>query len=210
MNEHALLSSRRRLLLGVVGAGVAALSAGGSRANPLTASSGLALPERYADRSSSEQFWAQPRVVNLLRQGTGEHVRVCYWRDGRLDPDGYRRACHLLRDVRAGKATAMDLGLLNMHFAAASWLRAAYGFDEPFLVTSGYRTEVTNANTEGAVKNSQHTLGKAIDGRYVHLPAEYVGRFFASFRAGGVGFYLNTKRNFIHIDTGRVRFWTGK
>ncbi|OWQ61290.1 YcbK family protein [Stenotrophomonas maltophilia] len=205
-NSYELLNARRRRFLAGVAAGVAALAAGGTRANPLVAGSGLALPTHYADSASAEAFWAQPRVVHLLRAQTGEHCRVCYWKDGRLVPDGYRQICNVLRDVRGGVSTQMDLTLLNMMFGMQSWLYASQGFEEPYLVTSGYRTAHTNSNTEGAAKNSYHTQGKAIDGRYQKLPSEFVGRFMSIYRAGGVGFYLD-RRNFIHIDTGRVRFW---
>ncbi|MBB3923736.1 YcbK family protein [Xanthomonas arboricola] len=209
MNDHALLQKRRRFLMAGIGAGMSALAIGGTRANPLTSSSGLALPTHYADKASADAFWQQPRVVHLRRQGTGDQVRACYWRDGQLVPSGYREICHLLRDVRANQAIGMDLTLLNMMFAGQSWLYAQ-GFDDPFLVTSGYRTVTTNSNTEGAAKNSQHTLGRAIDGRFERLDAAYTGTLLAGFRAGGVGFYLNSKRNFIHVDTGRIRFWTQK
>lgn len=209
MNDHALLQQRRRFLMAGIGAGIGALASGGTRANPLTLSSGMALPTRYANKADADAFWLQPRVVHLKRQGTGDQVRACYWRDGQLVPGGYQEICYLLRDVRAGRSTRMDLTLLNMMFAGQSWLYTQ-GFDDPFLVTSGYRTETTNANTEGSAKNSQHTLGRAIDGRFERLDAAYTGTLLAGFRAGGIGFYLNTKRNFIHVDTGRVRFWTQK
>jgi len=202
-----LLNARRRRLLLGIGAGMVALASGGTQANPLSRRTGMALPTHYADAASANAFWAQPRVVNLVRQGTGEERRVCYWRDGAVVPSGYQQVCHVLRDVRAGQSTQMDLTLLNMIFGMQSWLYATHGFDEPYLVTSGYRTQHTNATTEGAAKNSLHTQGRAMDGRFVSLPAELVGKFLASYRAGGVGFYLD-RRNFIHTDTGKVRFWS--
>ncbi|KAF1702927.1 YcbK family protein [Pseudoxanthomonas kaohsiungensis] len=206
---HALLLKRRQFLVAGIGAGLTALAAGGTQANPLSKRTGLALPTHYADAAQAEAFWAQPRVVNLTRAATGEHRRVCFWRDGAVVPGGYREVCHVLRDVRGQQATAMDLRLLNMLFGMQSWLYAVHGFDEPYLVTSGYRSEHTNANTEGAAKNSLHVKGMAVDGRYANLPAEFVGKFLASYRAGGVGFYLD-RRNFIHTDVGKVRFWSTK
>ena len=202
-----LLQRRRRLLLGAIGAALGGLAVGGTAAQPLTRRSGLALPAHFADAGDAAQFWAQPRVVNLVRTSTGEHRRVCYWRDGHLDRAGYREVCHVLRDVRAGQTVAMDLQLLNTLCGMQGWLYSAYGYQEPYNITSGYRSAHTNATTEGAAKNSLHTQGKACDGRFPQLPGQYVGQLAAMFQSGGVGFYLD-KRNFIHTDVGRVRSWT--
>lgn len=195
---------RRRLLLGGICAGISAF-AGGVTGAPRS----LSLPSRYASASEAEAFWSQPRVVNLLREKTGEHSRVCFWRDGALDANGYRDVCTILRDVRAGKIFAMDLRLLNLICGMQAWLYSAYGITDPYVVTSGYRTLQTNATTEGAAKNSLHMRGMAFDGRIPGLPVEYLGKLFTAFQSGGVGFYLD-QRNFIHADVGRVRTWRKK
>lgn len=195
---------RRQLLLGGISAGLG-LFAGGLAAR----TGNLSLPQRYADPQAAAAFWAQPRVVNIVRQTTGDHRRVCFWRDGALVESGYKEVCHVLRDVRGGSAFRMDINLLNLLCGMQGWLYSAYGITEPYLITSGYRSVHTNANTEGAAKNSTHTLGKAFDGRQPGLPVEYLGKLFAAFQGGGVGFYMD-KRNFIHADVGRVRVWSTK
>jgi uncharacterized protein YcbK (DUF882 family) len=73
------------------------------------------------------------------------------------------------------------------------------------IIHSGYRTEQTNRNLEGAARRSQHLLGRAADITLPGLPATYVGRLAAHYAAGGVGFYPS--RDFIHVDTGQRRFW---
>ncbi len=173
---------------------------------PLLASTGLLLPANYANQADAAAFWAKPRVLNLYRPATGEHKQVCYWRDGHLDLAGYREACHMLRDVRAGKATEIDLRLLNLLRGQQGWLELAYGFKEPYQVNSGYRTRETNEATEGAARDSYHTKGQACDGKFPSLPIEYQGRLMSAFRTGGVGFYIN-RQKFIHSDVGRVRYW---
>ena len=50
-------------------------------------------------------------------------------------------------------------------------------------------------------------LGKAIDVRIPGVSAEYLGKLMRWLSRGGVGVYDN--RNFVHIDTGRVRTWRG-
>lgn len=200
-----LSMARRQFLVRSVVTGIAAMGAT-CASNPLRAATGLVLPEYYADGASAEAFWSRPRVLNLYRPATGEHRQLCFWRDGAVDRDGYAEACHMLRDVRAGVTGAMDLRLLNLLRGLQGWLEVAYGITDPYQVNSGLRTDETNALTEGAAKDSLHKRGMAVDGKIPGLPVEYVGRLFAAFQGGGVGFYVNRQR-FIHSDVGRVRYW---
>lgn len=202
---HLLLKRRREFLKRSILIGVAGMGAAGF-ANPLLAKTALLLPERYAGAKEAAAFWAQPRTLNLYRPATGEHSVVCYWRNGALDARGYREACHLLRDVQANATATIDLRLLNLLRGQQGWLEAAYGVRSPYQINSGYRTEHTNKNTEGAARNSLHTKGMAADGKYPDLPIEYQGHLLAAFRSGGVGFYIN-RYQFIHSDVGRVRTW---
>lgn len=190
----------KSIVAGVVGMGMASAS------NRLQAASGLLLPRYYAEEAVAAEFWARPRVLDLYRPATGEHRVVCYWRDGQVDPQGYREACHMLRDVRAGVTLAIDIRLLNVLRGTTGWLEAAYGIRQPYEIHSGARTRATNEATEGAARDSYHLKGMAVDGKIRGIPAEYLGRLIAAYQAGGVGFYIS--RDFIHQDVGRVRFWS--
>lgn len=170
-------------------------------------SMGLKLPTHYANEAQSNNFWDRDRTLRLYRPSTGERGNYCYWRNGKIDQDGYQKICHLMRDVQANKSKSMDINLLNMLRGLTGWLELSYGITTPFEVTSGYRSPETNEKLEGAAKNSMHLQGKAIDGRMKGIPPEYLGRLFASFQTGGVGFYINRERGFVHVDTGRVRYW---
>ncbi len=194
--RRALLKS---ILAGVAGMGMASMH------NPLLASTGLVLPKYYADTDTAAEFWAKPRVLNLYRPATGEHREICFWRDGVLDQKGYLEACHMLRDVRGGVTATIDVRLLNILRGLTGWLEAAYGIVDPYEVHSGYRSRKTNAATEGAVRDSFHTKGMAVDGKIKGIPVDYLGRLVAAYQAGGVGFYVAS--NFIHSDVGRVRYW---
>lgn len=175
---------------------------------PAFARSGFVIPESHADEYTSATFWAQPRVLRLYRPSSGESVQACYWRDGRLDTAGYLQICRLLRDVRAGKAATIDVRLLNLLRGMQGWVEMTYGIRDPYQVNSGYRTQQTNNDTEGAARQSLHMMGQAVDGLHPGLPLEYTGNLFRAFQGGGVGFYLNSKK-FIHADVGRVRQWRG-
>jgi uncharacterized protein YcbK (DUF882 family) len=54
-------------------------------------------------------------------------------------------------------------------------------------------------------KRSLHMQGKAIDIRVAGCGLKHLCETAVSLKAGGVGYY--PKSNFIHIDTGRIRYW---
>lgn len=158
----------------------------------------------YIAPNSNKNFWQQPRRLHLIRLSTGEEVNVVYWANGKVIPEGYQQLNWIMRDVQAKKVTNMDIGLYNLLFAIQSWV-SYYGYHSAFIINSGYRSPATNKKTEGAAKNSMHMQGKATDFSIPGLPWQYVGQLASRYQAGGVGFYPG--HNFIHIDTGRVRYW---
>jgi uncharacterized protein YcbK (DUF882 family) len=93
-----------------------------------------------------------------------------------------------------------------MLYAIQSWY-LANGVHQPLVVTSGYRNPARNREIEGAAKNSMHTWGKAVDIRVQGLSTSQLWQMSAALRAGGVGYYPG--KAFVHVDTGRVRYWQG-
>lgn len=154
----------------------------------------------------SPDFWNAPRSLWLFRQKTGENIREVYFQNGQVYMPGYLRICQLLRDVTKNKAAYIDLVLLDI-------LRGIQGYYElknytkPVVVLSGYRTKETNDSLENAAKNSMHLIGRAIDMYMPSIPLKDITWFGDYFKAGGVGVYPSN--NFLHLDTGRVRRWTG-
>jgi len=59
--------------------------------------------------------------------------------------------------------------------------------------------------SNGVAKRSLHTRGKAIDIRLVDVNCKTIRDSAMALKAGGVGYYGSS--NFVHLDTGRVRFW---
>lgn len=145
------------------------------------------------------------RCVNFVHTHTGERLRAAYFQDGCYQAESLAQVNELLRDFRTGEVHRIDPGLLDILFE----LQVRADRDEAFEVISGYRSPVTNAmlhsRSEGVAMHSMHLEGRAID---VRLPG-YVTRDLAdharSLRLGGVGFYARS--DFVHVDTGRVRFW---
>lgn len=145
------------------------------------------------------------RRLSFRHLHTGEFLSVPFWENGRYSPDALAQIDTLLRDFRTGEKTSMDVGLLEFLYR----LRTVLESDQPFEIISGYRSPKTNASlaakSRGVAKRSYHMQGMAID---VRLPGRFLGdlrRVALDLRLGGVGYYRRS--NFIHLDTGRVRFW---
>ena len=183
--------SRRSFMLG---------AAATAAAVPVLAS----MPSVALAAPPTEAFWSLPRKLNLYRPRTGESVSAVYFRNGRIDVPGYTQICNLLRDVRGKQAVQMNPRLLDLLCAIQAWV-AQYGYNKPLHILSGYRSPRTNANTEGAARNSMHMYACAADIVMPGLPVRYLGRLAQHYSAGGVGFYYSS--GFVHVDTGRVRTW---
>ena len=78
-------------------------------------------------------------------------------------------------------------------------------------VVSGYRSPKYNLmlrkKGRQVARDSQHTHGNAVDFRIKGVTTKQVLHYVRSLRVGGVGFYPHSQ--FVHSDTGRVRYWTG-
>ena len=110
-----------------------------------------------------------------------------------------------MRDYRTGEVMRMDPKLMDILYVLRGKLDSA----APFQLISGYRSPKTNAmlrqRSGGVAKHSLHMEGRAAD---VYLPdrdLKVLRRAALSLKAGGVGYY--PKPGFVHVDTGRVRFW---
>jgi uncharacterized protein YcbK (DUF882 family) len=64
-----------------------------------------------------------------------------------------------------------------------------------------------HAHSEGVASHSQHMLGKASDVRIEGVQLVNLHKAALSLGAGGVGYYPVS--NFVHVDVGPVRQWTG-
>lgn len=166
--------------------------------------SGLLLPDLAA--ANTDDFWSKNRVLTLRRSQTGEAATLTFFENGRVNPEAYRRACYFLRDVvDRNTAVQMDVGLLNLMYGLQEWARMTGTANPEIKINSGYRTQRHNASLEGAARNSLHLSGQAADLNMRGLSQERVRAMAAYYRVGGVGLY----NNFVHVDTGRVRYWSG-
>ena len=148
---------------------------------------------------------ANVRSISFVHTHTGEKLTAIYWKDGDYQPEVLQQVNHLLRDFRTNEVHAMDPALLDVLFE----LRTKVGSDRAFHVISAYRSPQTNEmlrqSSNGVAEHSMHMLGKAIDVRLESFSTEHLAEVARSLRRGGVGYYRAS--DFVHVDTGRVRYW---
>jgi uncharacterized protein YcbK (DUF882 family) len=145
------------------------------------------------------------RQLTLVRPATGESARkVPFWSAGAPYQHGLAELNWLLRDVQAERVHPIDLRVYYL----LAMLQAELG-GQPIIVTSGYRTEATNERLRqqgiDAARNSFHLRGRAADVNIQGVSPARLAMLGSVFGLGGVGLY----RDFVHLDTGPRRFWTG-
>jgi uncharacterized protein YcbK (DUF882 family) len=113
---------------------------------------------------------------------------------------------NFLRDHYTNQATRMDTRLIGVLTRVAGKFSA-----RRIDVVSGYRSPKYNLmlrkKGRQVARDSQHTHGNAVDFRIKGVTTKQVLHYVRSLRVGGVGFYPHSQ--FVHSDTGRVRYWTG-
>ncbi len=147
------------------------------------------------------------RRLTLHNTHTQESLSVEYWRAGRYDDAALAAVDRVLRDHRDGSVHPIDRTLLDL-----LWRAAAYtGLEPEFSVISGYRSPASNAalhaRSAGVSAHSLHVLGQAIDVRLAGCDLARLRDAGLALAAGGVGYYPGPQ--FVHLDTGRVRSWSG-
>ena len=152
---------------------------------------------------------AQPapaeRTLRLYNTHTGESLRSVFWAEGQFIPDALQDINKLLRDHRNDKIAQIDPKLIVL----LNDVSDKFGDSQVLHVISGYRSPESNAKlaaaSGGVAKHSMHMDGKAIDIRIPGKNLVQVHKAAMSMRGGGVGYYADSQ--FVHMDTGRVRYW---
>ena len=145
------------------------------------------------------------RQLKFYNLHTGEKLSTTYWADDSYIDTELQSINFLLRDHRSGEIQPIDKNLLDLLYV----LQHTVNKDGAYHIISGYRSLKTNARlrqqSNGVAKKSLHMLGKAIDVRLPGVELKHLRKAALSLKAGGVGYY--PKSNFVHLDTGRPRFW---
>lgn len=151
--------------------------------------------------------WAKPVDQHRLRfyhTHTGERLRLDFQLQS-CSTATINKINRFLRDHRTGESYPIDLQLLEM----LGVVQKRLGHQGTFEVISGYRSPKTNSmlrrQSSGVARKSLHMQGRAIDVRLRGVPTRELRDIARKAQFGGVGYYADS--DFVHLDTGRVRFW---
>lgn len=191
-------------------AGVAALVAAGApraHADAATATA-TAKKDREAARKSTTHG-TPPRpgsrpapLINLYNSWTHEWLAV---EAGRRPAQA--TADRFLRDHFTNEPSPMEPKLIDVLVRAATKFKA-----DVAIVVSAFRHPKYNLmlrkKGHQVARDSQHTHGNAVDFYLPKIPTLVLHAWAKEQQLGGVGLY--TGSGFIHMDTGRVRYWSGE
>lgn len=145
------------------------------------------------------------RKLRLYNLHTGESLTTTYWAEGKYLKHELASVNYFLRDYRNDTIDPIDPRLLDQ----VCLLQHKLAHKGTFHIISGYRSPQTNAwlrrHGNGVAKHSLHMEGRAIDLRLPGVELKHLRQVALAMRAGGVGYYPQS--NFVHLDTGRPRFW---
>jgi uncharacterized protein YcbK (DUF882 family) len=167
----------------------------------------LALPVLIC--SSSLATAQVDRSLKLFFTHTGERATITFKRDGKYDPRGLAQINRFLRDWRKNEPARMDPRLLDLVWEVYE----RSGATDYIHIVSAYRSPSTNkmlrgrSRDSGVAKNSQHTLGKAMDFYIPGIKLTKLRALAMQMQVGGVGYYPSSGSPFVHLDVGNVRAW---
>jgi uncharacterized protein YcbK (DUF882 family) len=157
-------------------------------------------------RQLDARIGKQPsELVNIYNTHTKEYLAVP--RAPRADSVPQYIGDRFFRCHFTNQPTDMDPELLGLVVEAARRFRAAR-----VNIVSGFRSPKYNLilrkKGREVARDSQHTYGHAVDFRIPGVPIDRLYLWVRSRRLGGVGVYRTS--GFVHADTWRVRYWTGR
>ncbi|MDY0009590.1 MAG: DUF882 domain-containing protein [Bdellovibrionales bacterium] len=122
-------------------------------------------------------------------------------------------ANNFMRDWRRNEPARMDPKLFDLLGQLQEAINVRHpGLTVEYHVISGYRAPATNnglrSNGGGQAQNSLHMTGQAMDIRVPGLSTRELRDIASCLKLGGVGYYPSD--DFVHVDTGNVRYWPSR
>jgi uncharacterized protein YcbK (DUF882 family) len=139
------------------------------------------------------------RRLQLRHAASGATFSGIYHNGHAADLVAMAELSEVLADTRTGNTRSFDVDAIDIVWEMSRRQRMA-----ELIVLSGYRTEATNREVNGAV-NSQHLRAAALDLQISRAGFESFGEAAVKLGRGGVGLY--PAHGFIHLDSGPVRHW---
>lgn len=147
------------------------------------------------------------RTLSFYHTHSKERITVTFKKNGRYDSAALKQLNYYLRDWRNQKQTNMEPRLFDVIWE----VQKDAGSKAPIHIISSYRSPETNEGlrkrSKGVAKNSQHTLGRAMDIHVPDVPMSKIREAGLRLQRGGVGFYPSSGVPFVHLDVGNVRHW---
>ncbi len=147
------------------------------------------------------------RSIVLRHSSSGEELATTYFQNGVYDHKAMFDISMLLRDRHTNQITEMDPRLIDLLHD----LPLSLGLPEttPIEITSGYRSELTNASlartNPNVAERSYHIRGQAADIHIAGVAPQALARAAAALHRGGYAWYPRTGH--VHVDVGPVRTW---
>ena len=145
------------------------------------------------------------RELSFYHTHTDDRLSIIYHDGEAYISPALHKINQFLGDFRTGEVHDIDTRLLD----ALYLLQQKTGAENNYEVISGYRSPKTNSKlrskSSGVAKRSLHMQGKAIDIRLKGVNTKTLRDTAIAMKLGGVGYYRRS--DFIHLDTGRVRYW---
>lgn len=142
------------------------------------------------------------KVINLYNDHTKDWLAV-----SETDLPSLDQVNGFLRDHFTNESMKMDPKLIGVVIAAAKQFKSDF-----VQVVSGFRHPKYNLmlrkKGRQVARDSQHTHGTAVDFTIPRVSIQKLHDWAKAQKLGGVGRYLSS--NFIHMDTGPIRFWDGE
>jgi len=145
------------------------------------------------------------KELKLYNIHTKESYTGIYYKNGMYVDLEIKKLKLFFRDFRTNTSKTIDIKSINSLFD----IKQRYHYINTIDIISGYRSKKTNDMLRGkgrkTVKKSNHIVGKAIDFRFRKWNIRRVYNLCLKHNNGGCGLY--TKSDFIHLDSGRKRYW---
>ncbi|UCH21093.1 MAG: DUF882 domain-containing protein [Deltaproteobacteria bacterium] len=152
-----------------------------------------------------ERVLTPERHLSFYNTHTSESLEICYYRQGYYCTTALARINYILRDHRTDEIKTIDIRLLDLLFDISATLQTR----SPYHVISGYRSRASNKmlrrKSKKVAASSFHMRGMAIDIRLPGCLTSRLREIASDQQKGGVGYY--PRSDFVHVDTGRVRYW---
>jgi uncharacterized protein YcbK (DUF882 family) len=142
------------------------------------------------------------KLINLYNDHTKDWLAV-----DETTPPSIDQVSAFLRDHFTNESMKMDGKLIAVCISAAKQFKSDF-----VQVVSGFRHPKYNLmlrkKGHQVARDSQHTHGNAVDFTIPRVSIQKLHEWAKAQKLGGVGIYLSS--NFIHMDTGPIRFWSGE